>query len=146
MQSAYYDTGYLYALEQLGMMEKGAAAAQVATKAPFLRRVGQGIKGLFSRGSKVEQGAAKAAPRGKAPEVSAGKTPDVKPTKSKDERTFLQKAKWPLIGIGGLGAAGLGGYAYLRSRDPMGGTGQLPSGYSGVPGYGQSYGGGSSYR
>lgn len=55
-------------------------------------------------------------PKGETPK---GETKAVEPG-------FLRRNWLPIAG--GLGLAGLGGYAYLRNRDPMGGVGQLPSG------------------
>ncbi len=70
----------------------------------------------------VPQGAP---PLAKAPTVESKTQPNVKAppaekTKTKEvPQDFLSKYKWPLLG--GAGLAGLGGYAYMKSRDPMGG-------------------------
>jgi len=95
-------------------------------------------------------GKSQAAPSGgKSSKVVESKTkptqkPAEKPTKgpAAAEQGLLSKYKWPLLGAGAVGAAGLGGYAYLRNRDPMGSS-QIPMG-QGTP-YGAPGGGFNGY-
>ena len=61
--------------------------------------------------------------------VSSASTPEAVAAKAKGDPSFLRKHWLPIAG--GIGAAGLGGYALMANRDSMGGTGQLPSGYGG---------------
>jgi hypothetical protein len=66
-----------------------------------------------------------APPLAKAPTVESKSQPGVKAPPAEKTKTkevpqgFLSKYKWPLLG--GAGLAGLGGYAYMKNRDPMGG-------------------------
>lgn len=134
----YYEAGYAYALEKLGMHEKEAkgffnkliSRFGGGAKADPSKVVAGGKEPFFREGSRR---AGKGAVKGKGgTTVESATKPAEKPPVDPNKPGFLSKYKWPLVGAGALGAAGLGGYAYLRSRDPMGSS-QLPMGY-GAPG------------
>jgi hypothetical protein len=98
----------------------GAPAAAPAAQAPIA-------------GATAPVGNKSTAPVTQSPTTPPVKTDAAAAGKGKDpakDPGFLSKYKWP-IGLGAAGLAGVGGYAYLKNRDPMGGTGQLPSGYGG---------------
>jgi len=156
----YYDLGYAYALEKLGMpaaaqrvVAAGKGLVQKVRGAGGSKATRQGIESIFEgpKRTMAEQGKnvglkAPAAdpqlsavpqqmtvpqgvpPLAKAPAVESASQPAVKaPPAGKTEgattkevpQGFLSKYKWPLLG--GAGLAGLGGYAYMKNRDPMGG-------------------------
>ena len=62
---------------------------------------------------------AKASPVESASQPGVKAPPAEKPKTKEVPQGFLSKYKWPLLG--GAGLAGLGGYAYMKNRDPMGG-------------------------
>jgi len=153
----YYNLGYAYALEKLGMpaatqrvIAAGKGLVQKVRGAGGSKATRQGIESILEgpKRNMAEQGKhvglkAPAAdpqlsatpqqmtvpqgapPLAKAPAVESASQPAVKAPPTEKTKTkevpqgFLSKYKWPLLG--GAGLAGLGGYAYLKNRDPMGG-------------------------
>ena len=112
-----------------GMPLRGPEAAAAQEASARSSRVSKDIAQRTSKAQKAQ--AAPIAQSKSTPPVKEQAAASTTAAGAKPEQGFLSKHKWPLIGAGALGAAGLGGYAYLKNRDPMGGTGQLPSGYSG---------------
>jgi len=107
-----------------GVVPKGKPAAGPAPMPPPIPQ-----QGLLSRVSPVtgpmEAAPATAGGKTKTPTVESKTQPAVKAPPTEKSKTkevpqgFLSKYKWPLLG--GAGLAGLGGYAYMKNRDPMGG-------------------------
>jgi hypothetical protein len=120
-------SGHSYAApEQVANMPSGAEAFGM----PGVKgtRIGK-LEGPMMSQQGLGPATSGGAPKGKtkAPVVESSRTPEAKSAPAAAtggaaaaapaSQGLLSKYKWPLIG--GAGLAGLGGYAYLKNRDPM---------------------------
>lgn len=143
MTTNYYDIGYARALEKLGMpvaaqrvLAKGRGVVQKLIGRGGSKATQQSIDFEGPQQMQVPQNAppltasSKNTPKGTpVTPVESASTPEAVAAKAKGDPSFLREHWLPIAG--GIGAAGLGGYALMANRDSMGGTGQLPSGYGG---------------